>query len=174
MNYYCAIFFFYFEIDYARLGFAASELCTRIEHAEPQVIIAANCGIEPNKIIRYLDILNDALAMSEWKPICSVIFQRQNVMTSPLLSKNDVLWETLLTHSDPCECVPVEANDPLYLLYTSGTTSNPKGVQRPTGGHLVNLMYTMSVIYGLKPSDVWWAASDLGKHRIILYSILIS
>lgn len=102
------------------LGFAASELCTRIEHAEPKVIIAANCGVEPNKVIQYLDILNDALTMSEWKPVCSVIYQRQNVMTSPLLSKNDVLWETLLAHSEPCKCVPVEANDPLYLLYTSG------------------------------------------------------
>lgn len=153
------------------LGFAASELCNRIEHAEPKVIIAANCGVEPNKVIRYLDILNDALIMSEWKPLCSVIFQRQNIMTSPLLSNKDVLWETLLAHSDPVDCVPVEANDPLYLLYTSGTTSKPKGVQRPTGGHLVSLLYTMSTIYGLKPSDVWWAASDMGKFSLIWTSI---
>lgn len=148
------------------LGFAASELCTRIEHAEPKVIIASNCGVEPNKIIRYLDILNDALSMSSWTPNCSVIYQRPNVACNQLLPKNHVLWQTLLQHSEPCECVPVESNDPLYILYTSGTTSKPKGVQRPTGSHLVNLMYTMNTIYGLKPSDVWWAASDLGKWKI--------
>lgn len=129
-----------------------------------------------NQWKRYLDILHDALDMSSWKPKCSVIFQRSNVLKSTLNADTDVLWETLVQNSEPVACVPVEANDPLYVLYTSGTTDKPKGVQRPTGGHLVNLMYTMNTIYGLKPSDVWWAASDLGwvvGHSYICYGPLL-
>lgn len=101
-------------------GFAASELCMRIEHAEPKVVIASNCGIEPNKIIYYLDILHEALQMSKWKPQASIIFQRTNILVSELDTRTDVAWESVL--DEPTECVPVEANDPLYILYTSGTT----------------------------------------------------
>lgn len=110
-----------------------------------------------------MDSLNDAIEMSGWKPNCSVIFQRKNLITSEL-KETDVNWEKLLEQNERCECVPVEANDPLYLLYTSGTTSAPKGVVRPTGGHLVSLYYTMNTIFGCKPSDVFWCASDLGNH----------
>lgn len=157
-------------------GFAANELCTRIEHAEPTVIIAANCGLEPNKIIPYLDFLHDAIAMSKWKPRCSIVYQRSNVFTSLINPETDVDWNVVLNMSQAVDCVPVEANDPLYILYTSGTTDKPKGIQRPTGGHLVSLMYSMTSIYNLSRHDVWWAASDLGwvvGHSYICYGPLL-
>lgn len=157
-------------------GFAASELRTRIEHVKPKIIIAANCGVEPGKVISYIDILHKAVEMSTWKPICNIIFARDNVLRSTLDSKTDIPWSTVQTLGEPVDCVPVEANDPLYILYTSGTTDNPKGVQRPTGGHLVTLMYTIKQIYGVNSDDVWWGASDLGwvvGHSYICYGPLL-
>ncbi|KNC26844.1 hypothetical protein FF38_13006 [Lucilia cuprina] len=157
-------------------GFAANELCARIEHAEPKLVIAANCGVEPGKIISYIDILHNAINMSKWKPDCNIVFQRNNVLQSPLNTKTDIDWLTVQNLGEPIDCVPVEANDPLYILYTSGTTDKPKGVQRPTGGHLVTLMYTMKTFYGLNSDDVWWGASDFGwvvGHSYICYGPLL-
>lgn len=157
-------------------GFAANELCARIEHAEPKLIIAANCGVEPGKTISYIDILHNAVNMSKWKPICNIVFQRTSVMQSVLDSKTDIDWISVQNLGEPVDCVPVEANDPLYILYTSGTTDKPKGVQRPTGGHLVTLMYSMKTFYGLNPDDVWWSASDFGwvvGHSYICYGPLL-
>ncbi|XP_075228259.1 acyl-CoA synthetase short-chain family member 3, mitochondrial isoform X2 [Lycorma delicatula] len=155
-------------------GFAARELCSRINHAEPKVIIGASCGVEPNKIVRYKDILNEAIEMAVAKPKKCIIFQRRNVLEAEL-SSNDLLWDTAISNSVSHPCVPVEANDPLYILYTSGTTDMPKGILRPTGGHIATLAWSMSTIYGMTGDDIWWTASDMGwvvGHSYICYGPL--
>ncbi|RVE42302.1 hypothetical protein evm_013042 [Chilo suppressalis] len=155
-------------------GFAARELRTRIEHAEPVVIIAASCGVEPNKIVRYKEILDEALCQSSHQPKTCIIYQRRRVLECSLEEDRDISWEVAL-ESDPVPCVSVEANEPLYILYTSGTTDAPKGVQRPCG-HAATLCWSMHAVYGLK-KGVWWAASDLGwvvGHSYICYGPLLA
>ncbi|KAK4872012.1 hypothetical protein RN001_016136 [Aquatica leii] len=158
-------------------GFAASELSNRIEHAQPKVVIAANCGIEPNKIIRYKEILDKAIKWSSFKPKKCIIFQRRVIETSPLDPDVDIAWEDALKLAGPHPCVSIEANEPLYILYTSGTTDKPKGIQRPVGGHIATLAWSMWNTYGMGPEDVWWAASDLGwvvGHSYICYGPLLN
>eukprot|EP00099_Drosophila_melanogaster_P013173 NP_001287502.1 uncharacterized protein Dmel_CG6432, isoform B [Drosophila melanogaster] len=162
-------------------GFAARELCSRIEHVEPKLVIASNVGVEPGKVVPYLDILHSAISMSRWRPPQrNIIFRRDNVSpdTTKLDPLTDVLWSDILKMAEgerPIACVPIEANDPLYILYTSGTTDKPKGVLRTIGGHLVALVYTLRTLYGINPGHTWWAASDMGwvvGHSYICYGPL--
>jgi propionyl-CoA synthetase len=154
-------------------GFAARELATRIEDAKPHVVISASCGIEVNRIIQYQPLLESAIAMCDFKPSSCVIVQRPEA-PAILRDGRDVLWDVLL-EADPVDCVPLLATDPLYLLYTSGTTGKPKGVVRDNGGHLVALTWTMKNIYNVQPGEVYWAASDIGwvvGHSYIVYGPL--
>jgi propionyl-CoA synthetase len=155
-------------------GFAANELAARIDDARPKVVVSASCGVERNRIISYKPLLDEALRSATHQPQNCVIFQRE-MERAELLPSRDYDWDEAVDAAKPHECVPVAATDALYILYTSGTTGQPKGVVRDNGGHLVALKWTMKNIYGVDPGDVYWAASDLGwavGHSYIVYGPL--
>jgi propionyl-CoA synthetase len=156
-------------------GFAAHELAVRIDDAQPKAIIAASCGLEPGRVVHYKPLLDGAIEQAAHKPDFCVIFQREQEVAQ-LIEGRDVNWHGFQYGVQPAECVPVEGNHPAYILYTSGTTGQPKGVVRPTAGHLVALNWTMKNIYGVAPGEVFWAASDVGwvvGHSYICYAPLI-
>ena len=156
-------------------GFAAHELAVRIDDAKPKCMIAASCGIEPGRVVHYKPLLDGALAQASHKPEFCVILQREQEVAK-LEAGRDHDWHGFQYGVEPADCVPVEGNHPAYVLYTSGTTGQPKGVVRATAGHLVALNWSMKNIYGVEPGDVFWAASDVGwvvGHSYICYAPLI-
>jgi len=155
-------------------GFAANELATRINDAKPKVIVSASCGIEVTKVIKYKPLLDEAIETATSKPEKCVIFQRP-METASMIDGRDVDWVEQMASAQPADCVPVAATDPCYILYTSGTTGQPKGVVRDTGGHVVALKWTMKNIYNVDAGDTYWAASDVGwvvGHSYIVYGPL--
>ena len=155
-------------------GFAAKELAIRIDDAKPKVIISATCGIEVKRVIEYKPLLDKAIDLAAHKPAACVILRRPQAEAA-LEPGRDYDWEELAAKAQPAACVTVKATDPLYILYTSGTTGIPKGIVRDNGGHAVALYWTMQHIYGVKPGDVYWAASDVGwvvGHSYIVYAPL--
>ncbi len=156
-------------------GFASAELAKRIDDAEPKAILAASCGIEPSHVVHYKPLLDGALKMSRHQPDFCVVLQREQE-PAQLTPGRDHEWEAFQEGAEPAACVPVEGDHPAYILYTSGTTGQPKGVVRPTAGHLVALDWSMENIYGVAPGEVFWAASDVGwvvGHSYIVYAPLI-
>jgi propionyl-CoA synthetase len=156
-------------------GFAAHELAARIDDARPRVVVAASCGIEPTRVVEYKPMLDSALEIAEHKPQNCVILQREQKRCE-LVEGRDVDWHELVATAQPVDPVPVAATDPLYVLYTSGTTGKPKGIVRDNGGHAVALLWSMRNIYDIEPGDVFWTASDVGwvvGHSYIVYAPLM-
>jgi len=156
-------------------GFAPAELAARIDDAKPKVIVSASCGLEPTRIVEYKPMLDESIALATHKPSRCIILQREQhpVELGPL----DMDWKDAMAMAEPAECVSVAATDPLYILYTSGTTGKPKGIVRDNGGHAVALTWSMKNVYNIEAGDMWWSASDVGwvvGHSYIVYAPLFA
>lgn len=154
-------------------GFAPAELAARIDDAQPKVIVSASCGVEPTRIVEYKPMLDEAIKLAQHKPAHCIILQREQQVVE--LGENDIDWTVAMQAAEPVSCVSVRSTDPLYILYTSGTTGKPKGVVRDNGGHAVALTWAMKNVYDIAAGDMWWSASDVGwvvGHSFIVYAPL--